>query len=351
MTKAKDNLEKKPSEDKFSNGRPVSENTLSDADRESTLGIIYEKCSHVVETYEEFCENDILLEQFVDDIEKNAPNGEIDIYSREFWIYYRGYIEKKWNEECFPLIEKLENEFIDLRRLPMSKNETEDKDRYKHMDKLKNKIKAICGYIFSGGATCFLSSEHIQRLKQRTALNMAKKELNLDRDTLELLKQCFKSYRRSNYSINISPQLLEEIEEKHNLAINRIKKDLNYNKVVEFNATLKSFDSLYHIIRFRLMNYGSTEMGKKILESNNQEWSEDTLRKMADSLCQEYNIQNDNQLYSSDKEALLLCRAEKVKKIITGSCEASVLSNLPSKIIDRVCGDDNGYSSAVFEVR
>lgn len=311
-----------------------------------TTASILEKLSHNVETYEDFMRENALLEAFVDDIERNAPNGEVDTYSREFWQYYGSYIDKKTQEE------------YDL--LAAAEMEQEEKElsflaRMKQEHALQEKKDQLNDYVFSGGTAGFSRAEHLVRLKQRTALHMAQKALSLDAETSTLLKKTFPLYNkiRLGYTVpRVDSIVLEQSSQETDRAKDELRSSDRFEEIRHFNEGILSvLNTIYDEVRFSFMNFRENypQQASEIYPRYGRDYHNKSLiREMADVISQNFdpaNVLTPEQLKFFESEGEN--GKAVVKKVIEAAAEASFLNNTG---MSKLWRDSDGYSAVALSV-
>jgi len=298
------------------------EKKTNDQESENVKSYSREEIEHFpqIETYEEFRQENGLLEHFVEQIAKNAPSGEIDIYSREFWDYYQKYVEQMWQEKYLPMVDGIPEKY--------------------HPQPVKD-------FVFSGDTKCFRSNEHVARMKLRTVLNMIQKELGFDDKTLLLIQKGQPLYYRLDGGYgpkNVSDKVLETYWAEMKDARDALIKHPDFEKLSALNKQMITLNSLYLDVGHSFM-YGNFPSAKEIKKQHNSTYDTSMLREMADTLNEEFPIQDlESHLTSQDEKDFFSAHSGILKKIVQGACEQAFIYNA-SPTVSKVLGDANGYSS------
>lgn len=276
-----------------------------------------------IESYEKFLEENLKLESFVDSIEQNSPNGEIDIYNPEFWYSYRQFIENIWVTKGFP--------------------ETNDIN-HDNSEKIQKKID----YIFSGGASVFRGGEHIMRIKQRSLLHALSKK-GVSKEALEMLKDTFALYYRSGgYGPkNMSKSVLEQSYLQRIKAIEKIDQSSELLKIKEICTEYGMLHELYNNAR-RCYMYMGNPTARVVIEKHNKSFDENMLKECELAISATYSLEDAKADFSTEMLDKLV-EIEKrdpnlIKSVIDGGC-ATEFINQASKEVSKVIKDASGYTS------
>ncbi|MEI7425462.1 MAG: hypothetical protein WCK16_00855 [Candidatus Moraniibacteriota bacterium] len=315
-------IQKKAKEEKEKKGEVGS---LSNEDYENA-------CLPRVESYEKFLEENTKLESFVDHIEQNSPNGEINIYSPEFWYSYQKFIETVWTKEGLA---------------QLNSKDYEDFEDYRHDS---NKMRKPIDHVFSNGASIFRGNEHFNRIKQRSLLNTLNKN-GISTENLQTIKDSFAHYYRSDGGYgpkNISKSALEQSYLQRIEAVKKLNQSQELSKITEIWDEYGLLDSLSSEVSTCFGGRNETPIIRKIREKHKNSFKEKKFKEIELAIVETITLNGLKDSFLLTKEYDKLIEIEKkdpnlIKSAIAGT-SALTFVVLTSNIVSTVVGDAYAYT-------